>query len=163
MVGLDPSPTLLGMARLAAVEAGVPIEVVAGEAEAVPFDDREFDTVVLTFTLCSVRDARSALSQVRRVLKPGGTLLFCEYGSSPDFGVRRWQRRIEPMWSRLAGGCHLTRAVGEALHAGGFKVESGGQGYLKGAPRFAGWLEWGTASVGTSRAPEGSPSPPCPA
>ena len=147
MAGLDPSPPLLRTARLEALKAAVPIEVAAGVAEAVPYGDGEFDTVVLIFTLCSVQEPRSALAEVRRVLKSNGRLLFCEHGLSPDAGVRRWQQRIEPVWSRMAGGCHLTRLVSGSLHAQGFGIVSGGQGYLQGAPRFAGWVEWGSAAM----------------
>lgn len=144
VVGLDPSAQLLRMAQSKAAQASVPIELVEGVGEALPFPDASFDTAVLTFTLCSVGDPAASLGEVRRVLKPGGVLLFCEHGLAPDPDVRRWQGRIEPVWKKIAGGCHLTRPVGGALRQAGFATSGGGQGYLM-APRFAGWVEWGLA------------------
>jgi SAM-dependent methyltransferase len=147
VVGLDPSAELLEMARPAAAAARVAVELTEGVAEALPFPDASFDTAVLTFTLCSVGDPMAALREVRRVLRPGGELLFCEHGLAPDANVRRWQGRIEPVWKRIAGGCHLTRPVGGSLRQAGFTTSGGGQGYLM-APRFAGWIEWGRARPG---------------
>ena len=85
------------------------------------------------------------MHEMRRVLRPGGTLLFLEHGRAPDAPVRRWQERIEPVWKRLAGGCHLTRPITSALAGAGFAVEQLGEGYTPQAPRFAGWMEWGIA------------------
>lgn len=144
VTGLDPSAPLLGMAEAAAGRARVPIAVQDGRAEALPFPDASFDTAVLTFTLCSVADPKRSLEELRRVLKPGGTLLFCEHGSAPEADVRRWQARVEPLWKAIAGGCHLTRPVGGSITAAGFQIADHGQGYLK-YPRFVGWTEWGAA------------------
>ena len=88
----------------------------------------------------------AALAQARRVLKPGGRLLYCEHGLAPDPDVAKWQRRIEPLWKRLAGGCHLTRPVTRAIADAGFHIESSETMYLPGTPRFAGWNEWGAAT-----------------
>ena len=145
VLGIDPSPELLAMARTAGRTSPLPIEVVDGAAEALSAASATFDTVVLTMTLCSVGDPARALAEMRRVLKPGGRLLFCEHGLAPDAAIRRWQRRIEPVWKRLAGGCHLTRPIGKLIGAAGFEIASGGHGYLRHAPRFAGWMEWGVA------------------
>jgi SAM-dependent methyltransferase len=114
-----------------------------GVGEDIPFQDGSFDTVVCTYTLCSVADQPRAIAEMRRILRPGGQLLFLEHGRAPDSGPRKWQRRIEPVWKRLAGNCHLTRQVGAALRGGGFADEPLGQCYLPGAPRWAGWMEWG--------------------
>jgi SAM-dependent methyltransferase len=143
--GVDPSPKLLDYAREQAGRKGWQVDIRAGTGEDIPFADASFDTVVSTFTLCSVQDQAKTIAELRRVLKPGGTLLFLEHGRAPDAGVRRWQERIEPVWKRLAGGCHLTRPVTGALEAGGFKVEPAGQSYMPKVPRFAGWMEWGSA------------------
>jgi len=147
VAGIDPSPPLLAMAARAAARTGVPIAVQQGEAERLPFESGTFDTAVLTFTLCSVRDPGLALAEISRVLAPGGQLLFCEHGLAPDAGVRRWQARIEPAWKRLAGGCHLTRPIGRLIAGAGLHTVQGGCGYMPGAPRFAGWLEWGAAAA----------------
>ncbi|MEC7889877.1 MAG: class I SAM-dependent methyltransferase, partial [Pseudomonadota bacterium] len=116
-----------------------------GVGEDIPFPDGSFDTVVCTYTLCSVDDPTSVLSELRRILAQNGRLLFLEHGRAPDAAVARWQELIEPVWKPLAGGCHLTRPIGSALRAAGFAVEPLGQAYLKKAPKVMGWMEWGVA------------------
>lgn len=143
--GIDPHPALLDEARAAATAKGWDADIRQASGEAIPFEDARFDTVVCTFTLCSVADPSRVLSELVRILRPGGTVLFCEHGAAPDPEVARWQRRIEPIWKRLAGGCHLTRPVTAAFEQAGFAVEQVGEGYTPQAPRFAGWMEWGAA------------------
>ncbi|QFT78016.1 putative methyltransferase YcgJ [Erythrobacter sp. THAF29] len=143
--GIDPHAGLLEEAREAALAKGWNADIRQGVGEAIPFPNAQFDSVVCTFTLCSVEDSAQVLSEIRRILKPGGSALFLEHGRAPDPGVARWQDRIEPVWKRLAGGCHLTRPIGSAFRGAGFDVEPLGQGYLPKAPRFAGWNEWGVA------------------
>src|SRR3546814_3028903 len=96
----------------------------------------QFDTVVCTYTLCSGEEREWVLSEIQRILKPGGRMLFLEHGRAPDAGMQRWQQRIEPVWKQIAGGCHLTRPIGSALRGAGFAVEPLGQGYLPGTPRL---------------------------
>lgn len=143
--GIDPHPGLLEGARKAAQEKGWTADIRQGVGEAIPFPDAQFDCVVCTFTLCSVDDPQRVLSEIRRILKPGGAALFLEHGRAPDPGVAKWQGRIEPAWKRIAGGCHLTRPIGSAFRGAGYEVEPLGQGYLPKTPRFAGWNEWGVA------------------
>lgn len=143
--GVDPSPELRARAEAAPHDPALKVSVEDGTAEALPFPDKSFDCVVCTFTLCSVHTPPAALAEARRVLKPGGRFLFCEHGLAPDPGVANWQRRIEPVWKRLAGGCHLTRPVSSSIAAGGFRLESVDRMYLPKTPRFAGWNEWGVA------------------
>ncbi len=143
--GIDPHEGLLGAARTAAREKGWKADLRQGRGEAIPFLDASFDCVVCTFTLCSVEDATQVMHEMRRILRPGGTALFLEHGRAPDGEVRRWQERIEPVWKRLAGGCHLTRPIAAALEQAGFAVETLGEGYTPKTPRFAGWMEWGIA------------------
>nr|WP_281501171.1 class I SAM-dependent methyltransferase [Erythrobacter sp. F6033] len=143
--GIDPHEGLLDGAKAAAQEKGWPADIRQGIGESIPFPDRFFDSVVCTFTLCSVQDPTRVLSELRRILRPGGQALFLEHGRAPDAGVATWQNRIEPVWKRMAGGCHLTRPIGSAFRGAGFEVEPMGQGYLPKAPRFAGWNEWGVA------------------
>ena len=143
--GVDPSHALRDRAAAAPRAEGLAVTIQPGVAEALPFDSGGFDTVVCTYTLCSVRSPQAALSEAFRVLKPGGRLLFCEHGLAPDPGVARWQRRIEPVWRRLAGDCHLTRPVGGAIAAGGFAIEHLDTMYLPNTPKIAGWQEWGAA------------------
>lgn len=144
--GIDPSAKGLEFAREAAAKKGWVHDIRAGVGEDIPFAADTFDTVVCTFTLCSVHDPARTLAELRRVLKPGGQFLFAEHGAAPDPGVARWQRRIEPVWKRLAGGCHLTRPVGAAIHAGGFALAPLGGRFMPKMPRVAGWMEWGVAT-----------------
>ncbi len=147
VTGVDPTPELRAIANAAPRDPRLPIVVVDGTAEALPFEAASFDCVVCTFTLCSVQDAAQALAEARRVLKPGGRFLFCEHGLAPEPGVARWQRRIEPLWKRIAGGCHLTRPVTSAIAASGLAVQRQDSRYMPKAPRFAGWVEWGEATA----------------
>lgn len=143
--GLEPS---LGMRRKAAkaVDAcAVPVEFIDLPGEDIPLEDHSVDTVVLTFTLCTIPGAIEAVRGMKRVLKPGGRLLYLEHGRAPDAGVLRWQRRIEPIWKPLAGGCHLTRDIPALLRTGGFELEEAHCEYMRGVPRFAGYQYWGTA------------------
>lgn len=143
--GIDPHGGLLNAARERARAKGLRADIKQGSGEDIPFADSRFDTVVCTFTLCSVEDPAQVMKEMRRILKPGGKLLFLEHGRAPDADVAKWQDRIEPVWKRMAGGCHLTRPIGAALRSAGFDVEPLGQGYLPKAPRFASWNEWGVA------------------
>jgi ubiquinone/menaquinone biosynthesis C-methylase UbiE len=143
--GLDPSPELLAMSRAAAAARGIDADIQGGVGEAMPFESGRFDTVVTTFTLCSVADPAAVLAEIRRVLKPGGTALFLEHGGAPDAGVAKWQRRIEPLWKRIGGNCHLTRPIGDAYEQAGFAVERQGAAYMPKTPRPFGWIEYGAA------------------
>ena len=144
MTGIDPSDGLieLATARMADGDRGF-FHLEKGVAEALPFKSGQFDTVLCTFTLCSVQDPARALAEAKRVLKPGGRLLFLEHGLSPDADVRKWQRRIEPVWKPIAGGCHLTRPVTDSVTAAGFRVAERHGRYMEKSPRFAAWVEWG--------------------
>jgi SAM-dependent methyltransferase len=144
--GIDPSDKLLDFARAEAAKKGWAADIRHGVGEAIPFASESFDTVVCTYTLCSVDDPQRVLSEMRRILKPGGQLLFLEHGSAPDGDVQRWQQRIEPFWKPIAGGCHLTRPIAGAVRHAGFDVSPIGQGYLPGTPRWAAWMEWGSAT-----------------
>ena len=116
-------------------------------AEAVPLEDKSVDTAVVTFVLCTIPDWESSLSELRRVLKPGGKVLYSEHGLAPDEGVAKWQRRIEPVWKRLAGGCHLTRDTKTMLESSGFAVDRHETMYLPSTPKIAGFVSWGSARV----------------
>ncbi len=143
--GIDPSAALLSGAKSAWAETRFPSELHAGVAEALPFPDASFDTVLTTFTLCSVSDPAQALAEARRVLRPGGQLLFLEHGAAPDAGTARWQGRVEPIWRRIAGNCHLTRPVGASLEKSGFHCIDHHGHYVPKTPRILGWVEWGKA------------------
>lgn len=145
VVGVDPAAELRALALAAPRPDHLAVEVGDGTAEALPFEDKSFDTVVCTFTLCSVHTPAAALAEARRVLKPGGSFLFCEHGLAPDPGIAKWQRRVEPVWKRIAGGCHLTRPISSAITGAGFKLDWVESMYVPHTPRIAGWNEWGAA------------------
>ncbi len=145
--GLDPSPELLAMSRAAAQGRGIDADIRGGVGEAMPFESGRFDTVVTTFTLCSVADPAAVLAEIRRVLRPGGTALFLEHGGAPDAGVAKWQRRIEPVWKRIGGNCHLTRPIADAYARAGFAVDRRGARYMPKTPRPFGWVEYGAAHL----------------
>lgn len=143
--GIDPGAKLLDYAHSAAEKKGWKADIRHGFGEDIPFGDASFDTAVCTFTLCSVQDQAQVLKEMRRILRPGGTLLFLEHGRAPDAEVAKWQDRIEPFWKPVAGGCHLTRPITSAVEAAGFAADRMGANYVPKTPRFAGWVEWGTA------------------
>jgi ubiquinone/menaquinone biosynthesis C-methylase UbiE len=145
VTGVDPSPELREIALAAPHDPALKVDVQPGTAEALPFADKSFDCVVCTFTLCSVHGPQAALAEARRVLKPGGRLLYCEHGLSPDPKLAKWQRRWEPLWKRIAGGCHLTRPVTSAIAEAGFRPEWTQSMMLPSTPPIAAWNEWGVA------------------
>jgi ubiquinone/menaquinone biosynthesis C-methylase UbiE len=122
VIGIDPSPRLLAIARRRADAAGVHAGFLLGSATAIPLADATIDTVVMTWTLCSVPDPLVALRETRRILKPGGRLLFVEHGLSPEPGIERWQLRLTPVWRHVAGGCHLDRKVDDLIRSAGFNM-----------------------------------------
>lgn len=132
ITALDPSPKLLAMTRKSVRNSAVPVELIEGSAEAIPLEDRIVDTVVTTWTLCSIPDTGRALGEMRRVLKPGGELLFAEHGWSPDPKVQAWQNRLTPLWKRVGGGCHLNRPIERLIAGGGFRITELKTGYMKG-------------------------------
>jgi ubiquinone/menaquinone biosynthesis C-methylase UbiE len=132
VVGLDPSAKLLSMARAAAADRSQSIELVEGTAESIPLPDHSVDTVVTTWTMCSIPDLATALAEVRRVLKADGRLLFAEHGLSKEANVVRWQNRLTPLWKRIGGGCHLNRPIDQLIRGGGFDIEQLQTGYMKG-------------------------------
>lgn len=147
VTGIEPSPELRAMAAHAQRVARLPLEIVDAAGEALPFAAASFDTVLCTFTLCTVDDVGRTLAEARRVLKPGGCFLFCEHGRAPDAGVQKWQERIEPAWKRVFGGCHLTRPVRGNIERC-FSIQDWTGGYQGRGLRIAGWLEWGAATAG---------------
>ncbi|MBB4865246.1 ubiquinone/menaquinone biosynthesis C-methylase UbiE [Pseudomonas nitritireducens] len=132
IVGVDPAAQMQKLARSRAEAIGIPVEMVALELGQIRADVGSFDSIVCTFTLCSIPDAVAALQEMRRVLKPGGELLFCEHGLAPDAGVRTWQHRLTPVWKPLAGGCHLDRDMPALIESGGFQLRELIQDYLPG-------------------------------
>ena len=145
ILGIDPCTTSWALAQNRASQLGVPLEFLEGSAEDMPLPDASFDTVLMTFSLCTIPDGRAALAEIRRVLRPGGRLVFCEHGEAPDDSVARWQGRINPLWRRLLGGCNLNRPIVNWIVSAGFSIDSLDQMYLPGTPRVAGFNVWGCA------------------
>ena len=145
ILGLDPSEELNRMALKVAEDKGIPVEFILSGAEAMPMPDNHVDTVLVTFTICTIPEVAAANKEMLRVLKPGGKMIFCEHGLAPDTNVSKWQSRIDPIWGKIAGGCHLNRDIPGLITAAGFEIEAMEQMYLPSTPKFAGYNYWGTA------------------
>lgn len=144
---LDPSDELREMARDVAEDIDLEVEFLAEPGEQISLEEGSIDTVVTTYTLCSIAEAERALSAMARVLKPGGQLVFCEHGIAPDAKVARWQNLINPVWKRCGGGCHLNRAIPVLIEENGFQITDLEARYLPGW-RPASFQYWGSARVG---------------
>jgi ubiquinone/menaquinone biosynthesis C-methylase UbiE len=132
VLALEPAPRLLTMARSASRAISMPVTFLEASAEAIPLDEHSVDTIVTTWTLCSIPQAATALADMRRVLRPGGKLLFVEHGLAPDEGVRRWQDWLTPAWRRISGGCHLNRPIRSMIEGTGFRIDRIETGYMPG-------------------------------
>lgn len=143
---VEPADVGWRMAKKRVEKSQVPIERGGLDGQSLPFEDKSFDSALCTWTLCTIPDPEAALRELRRVLKPGGTLHFIEHGLAPDEKVRRWQHRLENFNKRMLGGCHLTRQPTQLLEQAGFRVDSLEHYYRKGAPKFAGAEAAGVAT-----------------
>ena len=145
LYGLDPSIELLNLAKPLAKKNELEIEFLECGAEAIPLPNDSIDTVVITYTLCTIPDTQLSNEEIMRVLKPNGKLLFCEHGLAPDINVVKWQKRINPIWNKIAGGCNLNRDIPELIRSSGFKILDMEEMYLPSTPKFAGYNYWGVA------------------
>ena len=146
ILGLDPAARLIAMAQEAANRSKIPVTLMTGSAQAIPIDRDSIDTLVTTWTLCSIPDAGAALQEMRRVLRPGGRLLFVEHGSAPEENVRKWQNRLTPVWKRIGSGCHLNRPIRTLIESAGFRIIRLDSGYAKGPRPMAFFYEGCAAS-----------------
>lgn len=144
LLALEPAPRLVSMARSASEERRIPVSFVEASAEAIPLDQHSVDTIVSTWTLCSIPQAATALQEMRRVLRPGGKLLFVEHGLAPEPAVHWWQDRLTPVWRRFSGGCHLNRPIRSLIEDAGFQVDRIQTGYIPG-PRPMTFMYEGSA------------------
>jgi ubiquinone/menaquinone biosynthesis C-methylase UbiE len=144
LYGVDPSAELLAIAKAKVTAAPFPVELFNREVNQLPLASESVDTVVVTWSLCSVSEVSGALREMRRVLKPGGTLIFVEHGLSPDAGIRKWQNRLTPFWRRCAGGCHLNRKMDDLVQDAGFTLVDIRKEYLPG-PRALTFMYEGRA------------------
>ena len=145
LYGLDPSIELLNLAKPLAKKNELEIEFLECGAEAIPLPNDSVDTVVITYTLCTIPDTQLSNQEIMRVLKPNGKLLFCEHGLAPDINVVKWQKRINPIWNKIAGGCNLNRDIPKLIRSSGFKILNMEEMYLPSTPKFAGYNYWGVA------------------
>ena len=145
LYGLDPSIELLNLAKPLAKKNELEIEFLECGAEAIPLPNDSIDTVVITYTLCTIPDTQLSNQEIMRVLKPNGKLLFCEHGLAPDINIAKWQKRINPIWNKIAGGCNLNRDIPKLIRSSGFKILNMEEMYLPSTPKFAGYNYWGVA------------------
>ena len=143
---LEPAKEMRERAAERVAASPIEVEFLDLPGEQIPLDDEAADTVLITYTLCSIPDVHKALGEMRRVLKPQGSMIFCEHGEAPDANVKRWQDRLTPVWKAIGGGCHLGRPIPGLIRDAGFRVDDMETMYLPGTPRFAGFNYWGTAS-----------------
>jgi ubiquinone/menaquinone biosynthesis C-methylase UbiE len=142
---LEPAAEMRARAGERAAASSIPMEFLGLPGEQIPLDSESADTVLITYTLCTIPDVMKALGEMRRVMKPSGRMIFCEHGEAPDESVRRWQRAITPPWKAIAGGCHVGRPIPKLIGDAGFRIADMETMYLPGTPRFAGFNYWGSA------------------
>ncbi|MDA8604894.1 class I SAM-dependent methyltransferase [Gammaproteobacteria bacterium] len=145
LYGLDPSKELIEMAKPLANLNQIEIEFLECGAENIPLLDNSIDTVLITYTMCTIQNVILSNSEIKRVLKDNGKLLFCEHGLAPDKNIAKWQKRINPIWNKIAGGCNLNRNIPDIITSSGFKISSIEEMYLPNTPKFAGYNYWGIA------------------
>ena len=143
--GLDPSEELSSMAKETAKNLDIDVKFISGGAEDIPLPDNYFDTALVTYTMCTIPEVIRANREIKRVLKNTGKLIFCEHGKAPDLNIAKWQSRIDPIWGKLAGGCHLNRDIPSLLEDSGYKIIELDQMYLPSTPKVAGYNYWGFA------------------
>ncbi|MFZ4121416.1 MAG: class I SAM-dependent methyltransferase [Caulobacterales bacterium] len=144
--GLEPSRGMLRRATKALNATPIPVTILQETAEALSLGPASVDTVLVTYSLCTIPDPISALAAAKSALKPGGQLLFCEHGHAPDASVARAQARIEPFWSVIGGGCHLTRDIPALISGAGYRIDHLDTMYLPNSPKWAGFNYWGQAT-----------------
>jgi len=145
LYGLDPSPELLEIAIKVAKTHELDIEFLECGAESIPLADDSIDTIVITYTMCTMPDISLSNAEMLRVLKPNGKLLFCEHGLAPDKRVAKWQKIINPVWKKIAGGCNLNRDIPKLIESSSLKISEIEEMYLPSTPKFAGYNYWGIA------------------
>ena len=143
--GLDPSEELSDMARKVADRENIVVNFISSGAEEIPLPDKYFDSVLITYTMCTIPEVARANREIKRVLKRGGKLIFCEHGEAPDENIRKWQKRINPFWGKLAGGCNINRKIPSLIQNAGFEIVELEEMYLPKTPKIAGYNYWGYA------------------
>ena len=143
--GLDPSEELSEMARKVADSEQMEVNFISSGAEEISLPDDHFDSVLVTYTMCTIPEVIRANGEIRRVLKNGGKMIFCEHGEAPDENIRKWQKRINPIWGKFAGGCNINRRIPSLIEDSGFDIIELEEMYLPSTPKIAGYNYWGYA------------------
>jgi len=143
--GLDPSEELSEMAKQVADKESMEVKFISSGAEDIPLPDNYFDTVLVTYTMCTIPEVQRANQEIRRVLKDDGKMIFCEHGEAPDQNIRKWQNRINPLWGKMAGGCNINRKIPSLIQESGFDIIEMEEMYLPNTPKIAGYNYWGYA------------------
>jgi len=143
--GLDPSEELSEMARAVAIQEDMEVNFISSGAEEIPLPDDHFDSVLITYTMCTIPEVIRANTEIRRVLKNQGKMIFCEHGAAPDDNIRKWQKRINPFWGKIAGGCNIDRNIPSLIQDSGFDIIEIEEMYLPNTPKIAGYNFWGYA------------------
>ena len=147
IIGLDPSEELCEMAKKFAKKNKIDVNFLINSAEEINLPSNSIDTVLLTYTLCTIPEPLDALDEIKRVLKSDGNILFCEHGTAPDLNVQKWQNRINPLWGKLFGGCNINRDIPNLILKSGLKINKLDQMYLPSTPKIVGYNYWGNASL----------------
>ena len=143
--GIDPSEELNAMAKKVAMKEDINVNFITSSAEDIPFPNDYFDTVLITYTMCTIPSVLQANKEIRRVLKHNGKMIFCEHGVSPDENIKKWQKRLNSIWGKIAGGCNINRNIPMLIKSSGFKIVEMDEMYLPKTPRIAGYNYWGYA------------------
>ena len=147
VIGLDPSEELNVMAKEVAKKEGLDVNFISSSAEDIPLPDNYFDTVLITYTMCTIPEVKRANGEIKRVLKNNGKMIFCEHGVSPDYNIRKWQNRVNAFWGKIAGGCNINRNIPKLIENSGLKIMQIEEMYLPKTPKIAGYNYWGYAVV----------------
>ena len=145
--GLDPSEELNNIAQKKAINNNLEIDFLLNGAEEIPLPSNSMDTILITYTLCTIQDLESSLKEIKRVMKDDAVMLFCEHGIAPDPKVIKWQNRVNPLWGKLFGGCNINRNIPEIIQSSGFTLNSLDQMYLPSTPKIVGYNYWGKATI----------------
>ena len=147
IIGLDPSEELNVLAKRVADDNGIQIDFLINGAEDIDLPDSSVDTILITYTLCTIPNLNKSMSEMKRVLKPGGKFIFCEHGIAPDVNIIKWQRRINPIWGIFFGGCNINRNIPKIISESGFNISNLNQMYLPSTPKIVGYNYWGEANI----------------
>ena len=145
--GLDPSEELNNIAQKKAINNNLEIDFLLNGAEEIPLPSNSMDTILITYTLCTIQDLESSLKEIKRVMKDDAVMLFCEHGIAPDPKVIKWQNRVNPLWGKLFGGCNINRNIPEIIQSSGFTLNLLDQMYLPSTPKIVGYNYWGKATI----------------